>query len=130
MDYLKVIEMATKKGSTSWYTVLQFLGSLVFLWVLYSWYKAGWALASWFGSAGGFWAPLFGGVAVFGAVALFLVTLMALLTGNAMAEYSKKLTIWTTITFFAITAGQSSLFIGTLVAFILAFFGLGGEMKK
>jgi hypothetical protein len=128
MVYLKVMKMATKKGSTSWYTVLQFLGSLVFLWVLYSWWMGGWTLSSWFGAAGGFWAPLFGAVAVFGAVSLFLVSLMSLLTGSNMAEHSKKLTMWTGIAFFAITVG-GPLFIGTLVAFILTYFGVGGELK-
>ena len=123
--------MATKKGSASWYTVLQFLGSLVFLWVLYSWAIGGSAFAApavWFGGAGGFWAPIFGAVAVFGAISLFLVSLMALFMGSMTDEHAKKLATWTGVSFFALTVG-GPLFIGTIVAFVLTWFGIGGEMR-
>ncbi len=125
---MKVMKMATKKG-TSWNTVLQFLGSLVFLWVLYGWWTAGFAAPAWFGGAGGFWAPIFGGLAVFSVVSLFILSLVNLLMGTAMSEHAMKMTQVAAVTLFAFTAG-GGLFVGTIVAFILCYWGVGGQMKK
>lgn len=90
----------------------------------------GWSLASnpLFGSTGSFWAPILGAVAVFGAVSLFLVSLMTLLMGAGNGEHAKKLTAWTGLSFFALTVG-GPLFVGTLIGFVLTWFGVGGELK-
>ncbi len=124
---IKVIKMATKK-STSWNSVLQFLGSLVFLWVLYGWWTAGWSVPAWFGGAGAFWVPIFGGVAIFSVISLFIMSLVNLLMGMPYTEHSMKITQAAAVTLFAFTVG-GGLFVATIVAFILCYWGIGGQMK-
>ncbi len=126
--------MAAKKGIGAG-AVIQFIGSLVFLYVLWSWWTAGWVLgsagAAWFGGAGGFWAPIFAAVAIFGAIALFLMSIVALMgtTGGDMAKYTGKIVLGTSLSFFALTAG-GGLFIPVIIAFVLSYWGNGMQMMK
>ncbi len=97
--------------------VLTFLGSLAYLYVAYSLVTA-FSASALFSGAGAVLLPIFAGVAIISAIALFL-TSFTLINGNGEAGMTSKLALWAGISMIALTIGVGN---GTLVgAAILGF---------
>lgn len=110
--------------------ILQFIGALIFLYVVWTW-SQNWAAlpaSGWFGGAGAFWAPIFGAVAIYSTIALFIMSLVALFGMNSagMAEWAMKMVMWSGIALLGLTAG-SAWFLWVVVGFVLSYVGSGGQ---
>jgi hypothetical protein len=122
------------KKSSMWQVggALTLLGSLIYLYVFFTWYGGGAPAGGWL-SAAQFLAPLIVGFAVFSAVSLFfkgLGTLMGKMSGDAkMAKhYLWKFIMVGAISFLIITGG-STWFWWVFVAFVLTYLGgISGDM--
>ena len=64
--------MAKKNGMMALGGALTFIGSLIYLYVYFSWYTSGYAAGAWLTMAS-FLAPFVVGVALFSAVTLFFM---------------------------------------------------------
>lgn len=121
--------MATKKSSMRAGAVLAFLGSLIYLYIVWVWYSTGAALGPWV-SAASFLGPFVIAVAVFSAISLFFMSLGAMAGmggGDAkmMNDWLWKIVMWASITF--IILGGAAWFVWVLVAIILTYLGAAWE---
>ncbi|MCW6160556.1 MAG: hypothetical protein LVQ95_05740 [Candidatus Micrarchaeales archaeon] len=119
--------MATKKSSAAMAGgILAFLGSLVYLYVVFTWYygAAGGALTPWVSTAQ-FFGPLVLALAVIGSISLFFMSL-----GAMMGRMSEKnmMNIWWQFIMLGgiallILTGGTAWFTYALVGFILSYLG-------
>jgi hypothetical protein len=115
--------MATKKGIGNGIAVLAFIGSLLYLYVLFSWVSAGtYGLAAWAGAV--LWLPLLAAMAAVGSIGLFIMSLMAIAgVGEKKASWMMgKSALWAGFALFALTAG-GMYFWWVVVGFFLAAIG-------
>ncbi len=114
--------MAKKNSMAQLGGVLTFLGSLVYLYVFFTWYGGGAAAGSWLSMAS-FLAPIVVGVALFFAVTLFF-TGLGTIAGKAQVE--EKMTwkfVSTAAIAFVIISGGTGWFYLSVLALLLTFIG-------
>jgi hypothetical protein len=115
--------MAKKNSSAAAGGVLLLLGSLVYLYVLFSWYNSG-IVGSWL-SAAQFLTPFVAAVALIGSISLFFMsigTLAGKMADKMMMSVLWRFVILESITAVIITATTSS-FYAVIGAFILTYLG-------
>ena len=103
--------------------VLLLLGSLVYLYVLFSWYNTG-AIGSWLGAAQ-FLTPFVAAVALIGAISLFFMsigTIAGKMDDDMMMNVLWKFVMVEGISSVIVTAGGSSFYVA-IGAFILTYLG-------
>ncbi len=115
--------MAKKNNSAVAGGVLLLLGSLVFLYVLFSWYNTG-TIGPWL-SAASFLTPFVAAVSLVGAISLFFMSIGTM--AGKMADKMMMNVLWKFVMIegvFAVivTAGGSS-FYAAIGAFILTYLG-------
>jgi hypothetical protein len=119
------------KQTTNWGVfALEFIGSLFFLAVIFT--STGTYMNSNWGAAA-LWLPLLYAIGVIGAIALFFVSFGNLINGldlHAVSAGAMKATVCTGIVLAALTYGNTTYFITTLIGFIIAFIGSGLGYKK
>ncbi len=110
---------------------LTFVGALIYLFVYYSWYSAGYGMGAWL-SAAQFLAPFVIGVALFSAVSLFFMGLGGLSGQKPPDEKMARDLMWKFIMWgaigFVIITGGTSWYWWAILAFLLTF--LGGMAKS
>ncbi len=115
--------MAKKNSSAAAGGVLLLLGSLVYLYVLFSWYNSG-IVGSWL-SAAQFLTPFVAAVALIGSISLFFMsigTLAGKMSDKTMMNVLWKFVMFESVTSVIITATTSS-FYAVIGAFILTYLG-------
>jgi|GEM_PF-7039602 hypothetical protein len=117
--------MAAKKGSSSKTGgILVFLGSLVYLYVVFTWYSKGAALGAWL-SASAFLGPLVVAFAMLSAIILFF-TSVGMMADMAEGEKKHQM-LWKFVMIGGITeiivTGGSGWFYAAIVGFILTYLG-------
>lgn len=117
--------MAAKKSSSGKAGgVLVFLGSLIYLYVVFTWYNSGAALGAWL-SASAFLGPLVVALAVISAILLFFgsIGVMAdMMQGEKMHQMLWKFVMIGGITELIVTGG-GGWFYFAVVGFILTYLG-------
>ena len=116
--------MAAKKGDMTG-PVLALIGSLVYLYVVWSWLSAGGSAGAWFAGAGAFWLPILVGVAAattFGVLVVALCGLAGWMNSDGW-KWAMQGAFWGAIALFAL--GGAGLFWYVVVGFILLQFGIG-----
>ena len=99
------------------------LGSLVYLYVLFTWYSSG-AIGSWL-SAAQFLTPFVAAVALVGSISLFFMSIGAIagkMADKAMVNVLWKFIMLEGITAVIVTAG-GSWFYAVIGAFVLTYLG-------
>ena len=112
---------------------LQFISSLFFLAVVAALYVPSGYLAGSGWSAAALWIPILYAVAVVGSISLFLMSFAQL--GGGMAEMAAHKAMMMSgvvgVALVALTAGNSTWFVATLIGLILGFLGRGAcPMKR
>ncbi len=110
---------------------LVFLGSLVYLYVAYSWYNAGASGSAWLNAAQ-FLAPFVVAAAIFSTITLFFMGLgglagMAKGGDKMMSNVLWKFVMWGGMTFIILTGG-TSWFLWAMVGLVLTYLGASWEM--
>lgn len=120
--------MAAKKAQ-SWNMILQGLGTLLFLYVVWTWWSSGSGAGPWLGGAGGVWVPVFASVAVISVVSLLILTIVGFMgmTSAGMSEAVMKAVWLGGISLVALTGG-TTLFLWVVIGYVLAYVGAGGQM--
>jgi hypothetical protein len=110
---------------------LTFIGSLIYLYVYYTWYTSGYAPSAWL-SMTAFLAPFVLGVALFSAVTLFFMGIgsmsgMAAKDPKMMMDVLWKFIMAGAVTFVIITGG-TGYYMWAVLALVLTYLGgmLGG----
>ena len=104
--------------------VLLLLGSLVYLYVLFSWYSSGAAMGSWL-SAAAFLTPFIAAVALIGSISLFFMsigTIAGKMADKMMMDVLWKFIMLESITSVIVTAG-GAWFYPVIGAFVLTYLG-------
>jgi len=106
---------------------LEFVGSLFYLVLVYLMAADVMPVGAVFGGTGSFWLPVFAGISVVAAIALFVFSFTYLAEPKLISgEHTKNLGLYfaaaTGITFFAMTLG-TSYFVLALAGFILSLIG-------
>ncbi|MCL4383745.1 hypothetical protein M1278_03880 [Candidatus Marsarchaeota archaeon] len=111
--------------------ILEFLGSLVFLWLAFT-STGGFLNSQWNNGAGSLWLPVLYAGAVIGAVGLFLVSFSHLIGINheMVSHGAMSMTLVAGGSLVALTYGSLSLFIPALIGFVIAFIGSGLSYDK
>jgi hypothetical protein len=114
--------MAKKNNSAMAGGVLLLLGSLVYLYVLFSWYNTG-TIGSWLGAAQ-FLTPFVAAVALVGSISLFFMSIgtMAGKADKMMMNILWKFVMIESISAVIVTAG-GAWFYATIGAFVLTYLG-------
>ncbi len=104
---------------------LVFIGSLIYLYVVFSWYTAGAAAGTWLSMAQ-FLAPFVVAVAIISAITLFFMSIGTMAMESSKPEEMNKL-LWkfivaSAVTLFIIT-GVGGWFYFVLIGFILTYIG-------
>ena len=120
--------MAKQNSSAVAGGVLLLLGSLVYLYVLFTWYNSG-TIGMWLGAAQ-FLTPFVAAVALVGAISLFFMSLgtIAGMSQKGMADILWKFVMLESITAVIVTAG-GSMFYTIIGAFILTYIGASLAIK-
>ncbi len=119
--------MAKKNSSAAAGGVLLLLGSLAYLYVLFTWYNgmgAAGAIGSWLGAAQ-FLTPLIAAVALIGSISLFFLSIGTIAgkeSGKDMRKVLWKFIMLEGITSVIVTAG-GSWFYAVIGAFVLTYIG-------
>ena len=110
------------------------MGSLIYLYVYFTWYSSGYAASGWL-SAASFLAPFVIGFALFSAVTLFFMGLGTMAGKNSRDPKMAMNILWKFIMVGAVTfvilTGGTGWYLWAVVAFVLTFIGgmfSGGEM--
>ncbi len=117
--------MAAKKSSSNMAGgVLAFLGSLVYLYVVFTWYGNGAALGSWL-SAASFLGPFVVAAAIVSAITLFFMSI-GTMAGKPLNEMMRNV-LWRFIMLAGVSTiivtGGSSLFWAAIAGFVLTYIG-------
>ncbi|MGC8662366.1 MAG: hypothetical protein ACP5RT_01105 [Candidatus Micrarchaeia archaeon] len=119
------------KQTTNWGVfALELIGSIFFLAVIYV-STGSYMNSNWTGAA--LWLPLLYAIGIVGAIALFLISFGNLVNGideHALTMGAMKATICTGIALAALSFGNTTYFVATLIGFIIAFIGSGLGYKK
>ena len=103
---------------------LQFLSSLFFLAVVAALYGN-------VGTSAGVWTPLLYAVSVVASVVLFLTSFAQLSGMAAMASYkAMSATVFAAVSLVALTVGNSTLFVASLIGLILGLVGAASSMAS
>jgi hypothetical protein len=117
-----------KKGAGTIGGFLLFLGSLVYLYVGFTWYSSG-TSGPWL-TAAQFFSPFIAALALISAIVLFFMSLAGLMgkvqNDKMMDDVLWKFIIWGGATFFIITAG-GSWFYWAVLAFVLTYLGVASK---
>jgi hypothetical protein len=115
--------MAKKNNSAMAGGVLLLLGSLVYLYVLFSWYSSG-TIGAWLGAAQ-FFTPFVAAVSLVGAISLFFMsigTIAGKMADKMMANILWKFIMVESISAIIVTAG-GAWFYAIIGAFVLTYLG-------
>jgi hypothetical protein len=115
--------MAKKNNSAMAGGVLLLLGSLVYLYVLFSWYNTG-TIGSWLGAAA-FLTPIIAAVALVGSICLFFMsigTMAGKMADKMMMNVLWKFVMVESISAVIVTAG-GAWFYAAIGAFVLTYLG-------
>lgn len=116
--------MAKKNSWAAAGGVLLLLGSLVYLYVLFTWYGSAISPTSWLGSAQ-FLTPFVAAVALIGAISLFFMSIGTI--AGKMADKSMMNVLWKCIMLESVTAvivtAGGSWFYAVIGAFVLTYIG-------
>lgn len=116
------VNMAKKNSMKQIGGILTFLGSLVYLYVFFTWYGSGAAAGAWL-SAAAFLAPIIIGVALFFAITLFFSGI-GIAAGQAkMKEEMLWKFVSTSAIAFVILTGGTGWFYWSVLALLLTFIG-------
>ncbi len=116
------VTVAKKSSMAQIGGVLTFLGSLVYLYVFFTWYGGGAAAGSWLNAAA-FLAPIIVGVALFFAVTLFF-TGIGTIAGKAQVKQDMAWRFVSTAAItFVIISGGTGWFYWSVLALLLTFIG-------
>ena len=116
-----MIKMAAKKRTyKSVGGVLALLGSLVYLYVLFTWYSSGAALSGWV-SAASFLAPFVVGVAVVTGISLLFMSLGSMAGKGVKSEVLSKFIILAGVVY--VVLGGASMFYVVILGFVLTAIG-------
>lgn len=118
--------MASKKNSSGLAGgILLFLGSLIYLYVFFTWYNSGGAFGAWL-SAAQFLAPFVAVGAVISAITLFFLSIGSM-AGKTSGDKMKMNVLWKFIILGGITTliltAEGMWFYAALVGFILTYLG-------
>jgi hypothetical protein len=115
-----------KKGNAQLGGALTFLGSLVYLYVYFTWYSSGYAASGWLSMAS-FLAPLIVGFALFSAVTLFFIGLGSMAGKMPHDAKRTKDVLWKFVTIaavaFVIITGGSGWYYWAVLALLLTYIG-------
>ena len=104
--------------------ILAFLGSLVYLYVVFTWYAGGAALGPWV-SASQFFGPFVVAFAIVSAITLFFLSI-GMMAGKMDGEMANR-AIWKFVMIAGITeiivTGGGAMFWAAILGFILTFVG-------
>jgi len=117
--------MAARKSSSGPVGgILVFLGSLVYLYLVFTWYMNGMAFSTWL-SATQFFGPFVVAVAIVSAISLFFMGTGAM--ANMAGKRMRSQVLWKFVMLGAITllivTGNSVWFYAVLLGFILTYLG-------
>ena len=127
--------MAAKQQNKMMAKAIEFIASLIFLYVVFGPLSAA-APSLGNGLGYGIWAPLLYAVAVLGSITLFFSSLVGFAMSSQMLMMSTKKAMMVTpfaiLAWVAITggAGWSMNLWLTLAGFVIGWFGMGAEMMK
>ncbi len=121
--------MAAKKESSGPVGgILVFLGSLIYLYVVFTWYGQGGAMGTWLNMAS-FFAPFVIALAIISSFSLFFLSI-GMMSNKMMDEAHKKMKgniLWKFIMLGAITlfilSGMGAYFLYAIVGFLLTYIG-------
>jgi hypothetical protein len=121
--------MATKKGSSGPVGgILVFLGSLIYLYVVFTWYGGNAVPSAWLADAS-FLAPFVIALAIFSSFTLFFLSIGMMSNKTVDDAHAKMMgqILWKFISTGAITlfilTGQGAFFLYAIVGFLLTFIG-------
>jgi len=119
--------MATKKSSQMKGTLLEFLGALIYIYLVFTWLGSG-GTPLWLSGAGAIWLPVIAGVALISSLTLFIMSLVALagMNSDMMIMGAMKATWWGGFAIFVLTAG-GAWFWWAILGFLLAYIGTGWQ---
>jgi hypothetical protein len=118
--------MATSKKSSPNLAggILAFLGSLVYLYVVFTWYASGAAFGPWIGAAQ-FFGPFVVAFAMVSAITLFFLSI-GIMVGRMNGDMASKV-LWKFVMIAGVTeiivTGGSALFWAAIVGFVLTYVG-------
>lgn len=114
--------MAKKNSMAVAGGILLLLGSLVYLYVLFTWYSSG-TIGSWLGAAA-FLTPFVAAVALVGSISLFFMSIgtIAGKMDKMMTNVLWKFVMLESVTAVIVTAG-GSWFYAVIAAFVLTYIG-------
>lgn len=115
-----------KKGNAQLGGVLTFLGSLVYLYVFFTWYSGGYAPSTWLSMAS-FLAPFVVGFALFSAVTMFFIGLESMAGKIPHDAKRTKEILWKFVTLGAVTfvviGGGGGWYYWVVLALLLTYIG-------
>ena len=118
--------MATSKKSSPNLAggILAFLGSLVYLYVVFTWYAGGAHLGPWIGAAQ-FFGPFVVAFAIVSAITIFFLSI-GIMAGRMDKDMTNKV-LWKFVMIAGVTeiivAGGSAWFLAVIVGFVLTYLG-------
>lgn len=116
--------MAKKNSMAAAGGVLLLLSSLIYLYVLFSWYSAGGTFSTWL-TAASFLTPFVAAVAIVGSITLFFMsigTMAGKMADKMMMDILWKFIMVESIAAVIVTAG-GSWFWAVIAAFVLSYLG-------
>lgn len=117
------------KSQTNWgIFALEFIGSLIFLALVFSNSYNNYMNSAWGGAA--LWLPVFYAAAVISSISLFFISFATIAGWKGAERGAMCATIGASFSLFALTAGNFTYFIAAIIGFIIAFIGAGLGYKK
>ena len=119
--------MAAKKNNAKTLAggILLFIGSLIYLYVVFGWYSSGAAAGPWLAAAQ-FFAPFVAAVSVIGSISLFFLSL-GVATGKAGSDDKLSKVLWKCVTCVSaavvILSAGGPMFYLSVLGFIVAYIG-------
>jgi uncharacterized membrane protein len=122
--------MAAKKSSSAIAGgILALLGSLVYLYVVFTWYNGGGAASAWL-TAAQFFAPFVVGLAIVSTISIFFMSIGGM-TGKMKSDKMMNAVYWKLIMAAGVTliilTGGTMWFWWVIVGFILTYLGAAWE---
>ncbi len=114
---------SSKSGNMAAYG-LQFIGSLIFLALVFSGISTQYYTTGWNALGGGVWLPVFFSVAVVASIALFFVSISNLASPKGSYKFgASQLAGVAGISLVALTYGGGNLYWAAVVGFVIAIIG-------
>ncbi len=117
------------KSQNNWgIFALEFIGSLIFLALVFSSNYNSFMNGSW--GAAALWLPILYAIAAVSSIALFFISFASIAGWKGAEKGAMCATVSAAVTLFALTAGNSLYFISAIIGFVIAFIGAGLGYRK